>query len=170
MAKLLVRILGASTRVGRKPTEQAQELRTPSAPEGKPYSIRCEASGHAEGNYDDCLHFSAGGESASGDQEKESRDRHAELPRKNREEHRGVGQMCVGAHKGTTFCDPWPAESLGSRSGQTVLMINATAIPIETSTKRWKATREMPSGAALRASAIAASRSIKYCESGSIVG
>src|SRR5579871_6990045 len=44
----------------------------------------------------------------------------------------------------------------------------AVSQPLGVSTKT-DASFEMPSGAALRASAIAASRSIKYCESGSIV-
>ena len=47
--------------------------------------------------------------------------------------------------------------------------LTAVSQPLEVSTKT-DASFEMPSGAALRASAIAAFRSIKYCESGSIFG
>jgi hypothetical protein len=47
--------------------------------------------------------------------------------------------------------------------------LTAVSQPLGVSTKT-DASFEMPSGAALRASAIAAFRSIKYCESGSIFG
>jgi hypothetical protein len=47
--------------------------------------------------------------------------------------------------------------------------LTAVSQPLGVSTKT-DASFEMLSGAALRASAIAASRSIKYCETGSIVG